>query len=120
MYFRRKCNVYKDERLSIKSILKCQMPSLPPLPLLSLYPDENINFLSMFGWHIKHDTPVGRKWHQSVQRLAHTLPIPVDDDDGGDYDYDQDYQDESDDCDEDGDEDMVILSDSQSYSPHTC
>ena len=67
----------------------------------------------MFGWHIKHDTPVGRKWHQSVWRLARTLPIPVDDnadDDGGDYDYDQDYQDDGDDYDEDGDDDMVILS----------
>ena len=69
----------------------------------------------MFGWHIKHDTPVGRKWHQSVQRLARTLPIPVDDDaddDGDDYDYDQDYQDDGDDYDEDGDDDKVILSSS--------
>ena len=89
------------------------MPSSPPLFLLSLHPDENINLLSMFSWHKKHDTPVGRKWHQSVQRLAHTLPIPVDDDGGddrGDYDQDQDqvYQDDSDDYDEDGDDDMVI------------
>ena len=97
------------------------MPSSPSLLLLSLHPDENINLLSMFGWHIKHDTPVGRKWHQSVQRLARTLPIPVDDDaddDGGDYDYDQDYLDDGDDYDEDGDDDMVILS--GTYSPHTC
>ena len=64
------------------------MPSSPSLLLLSLHPDENINLLSMFGWHIKHDTPVGRKWHQSVWRLARTLPIPVDDNAGGDYDYD--------------------------------
>ena len=98
MYFRCKCNVYKDKTLSIKNILKWQLPSLPPLLLLSLHPDEKINLLSMFGWLIKHDTPVGQKWHQSVQRLARTLPIPVDDNAGGDYDYDQDqdkdYQDD--------------------------
>ena len=98
------------------------MPSLPPLLLLSLHPDENINLLSIFGWHIKHDTPVGRKWHQSVQRLARTLPIPFDDDGGDDHDYDQDqdkdYKDDGDNHDEDGDFDVVILL--GTYSPHTC